>query len=65
MNKITYQEWVQEIQWLRTKIILPNGKRIDKSGLMTNSQLDADKLNNLLMDEYEKHKQNGHTEFRK
>ena len=52
MYNKTYQEWVQEIQWLRTKIILPNGKRIDKSQLMTDYQIDADKLNNLLMEEY-------------
>ena len=30
MNNKTYQEWVQEIQRLRDKIILPDNKRIDK-----------------------------------
>jgi hypothetical protein len=51
MNK-TYQEWVQEIQWLRDKIILPDGKRISKESFMTNSQIDADKLNTILMSEH-------------
>lgn len=62
MNNKTYQEWIQDVQWLRTKIILPDGKRIDKSGLMTNSQLDADKLNQVLTKEYNSYKgisQNG------
>lgn len=51
MNK-TYQEWVQEIQWLRDKIILSNGKRISKESFMTNGQVDADKLNIILMSEH-------------
>ena len=62
MNNKTYQEWIQDVQWLRTKIILPDGKRIDKSGLMTNGQLDADKLNEVLTKEYNSYKgisQNG------
>ena len=62
MNNKTYQEWIQDVQWLRTKIILPDGKRIDKSGLMTNEQLDADKLNEVLTKEYNSYKrisQNG------
>ena len=62
MNNKTYQEWIQEVQWLRTKIILPDGKRIDKDGLMTNEQLDADKLNEVLTKEYNSYKgisQNG------
>jgi hypothetical protein len=48
----TYQEWVQEIQWLRDKIILPNGKRIDKQSFMTDGQVDANKLNIILLDEH-------------
>lgn len=52
MNSKTYQEWVQEIQWLRDKIILPDNKRIDKIIFMTNGQVDANKLNNILLDEY-------------
>ena len=53
MNK-TYQEWVQEIQWLRDKIILPNGKRIDKQSFMTDGQVDPSKLNNILLDEHKR-----------
>jgi hypothetical protein len=52
MNNKTYQEWVQEIQWLRDKIILPDNTRIDKTTFMTNGQVDANKLNNILLDEY-------------
>ena len=52
MNNKTYQQWVQEIQWLRDKIILTNGKRIDKITFMTDGQEDANKLNNILLDEY-------------
>ena len=62
MNKITYQEWMEDVQWLRTKIIVPGGRRIDKDGLMTNGQLDADKLNEILTKEYNSYKgisQNG------
>ena len=62
MNNKTYQEWIQEVQWLRTTIIVPGGRRIDKSGLMTNKQLDADKLNEVLTKEYNSYKgisQNG------
>jgi hypothetical protein len=53
MNK-TYQEWVQEIQWLRDKIILPDGKRIDKQSFMTDNQIDANKLNTILLNEHKK-----------
>ena len=52
INNKTYQEWVEEIQWLRTKIILPNGRRIDKAGLMRKGLMDADLLNEVLMKEY-------------
>jgi len=52
MNNKTYQQWVQEIQWLRDKIILPDNKRIDKITFMTDGQVDANKLNNILLDEY-------------
>lgn len=52
--KKTYQEWIQEIQWLRDKIILPDGKRIDKKSFMTNYQIDPDKLNKILLDEYKR-----------
>ena len=52
MKNITYQVWVQEIQWLRDKIILPNGKRIDKQSFMTDGQVDPNKLNNILLDEH-------------
>lgn len=48
----TYQEWVEEIQWLRDKIILPNGERVDKTNLMRKGQMDADLLNKMLMKEY-------------
>jgi protease-4 len=41
MNNKTYQQWVQEIQWLRDKIILPDNKRIDKITFMTTAQVDA------------------------
>lgn len=51
---MTYQDWVNDIQWLRTKIILPDGKRIDKSTLLTNKEIDANKLNNILKEEYGK-----------
>lgn len=50
----TYQEWVQEIQWLRDKIILPDNKRIAKESFMTNGQIDADKLNKILLNEHKK-----------
>lgn len=50
----TYQEWVQEIQWLRDKIILPNGKRINKQSFMTDGQVDPNKLNNILLDEHKR-----------
>ena len=52
MNNKTYQQWVQEIQWLRGKIILLDSKRIDKTTFMTDGQVDANKLNNILLDEY-------------
>ncbi len=55
MNKIyseSYQDWFQKIQWLRDKIILPDNKRIDKTTFMTDGQVDANKLNNILLDEY-------------
>ena len=55
MNKIhseSYQDWIQKIQWLRDKIILPDSKRIDKTTFMTDGQVDPNKLNNILLDEY-------------
>ncbi len=52
MNNKTYQQWIQEIQGLRDKIILPDNKRIDKTTFMTDGQVDANKLNNILLDEY-------------
>ena len=52
MNNKTYQQWVQEIQWLRDKIILPDSKRIDKTTFMTDGEVDANKLKNILLDEY-------------
>lgn len=54
MRDKTYQEWIQEVQWLQTKIILPDGKRIDKTTLFTNKEIDANKLNNILKEEYGK-----------
>ena len=54
MNNKTYQQWVEEIQWLRDKIILPDSKRIDKTTFMTDGQVDANKLNNILLDEYKR-----------
>ena len=52
MNNKTYQQWIQEIQWLRDKIILPDRIRIDKTTFRTDGQVDANKLNNILLDEY-------------
>ena len=52
MRDKTYQEWIQEVQWLQTKIILPDGKRSDKTTLFTNKEIDANKLNNILKEEY-------------
>lgn len=52
MNNKTYQQWVEEIQWLRDKIILPDNKRIEKTTFMTDGEVDANKLNNILLDEY-------------
>ena len=57
MKNKTYQEWVQEIQWLRDKIILPNNIRIDKVSFMTDGQVDANKLNNILLDEHKRQTQ--------
>lgn len=50
----TYGDWVNEIQWLKDKIILPDGKRIEKSTFMTNGQIDANKLNIILLDEHKR-----------
>lgn len=49
---MTYQDWVNDIQWLRTKIILPNGSRIERTTFMTDGEVDANKLNEILLNGY-------------
>ena len=52
MNYKTYTEWFNEIVWLKNKIILPNGYRIDKGEWITNKGFDIDKFNKYLFDTY-------------
>lgn len=51
---MTYSEWFKQIQWLRDKVILPDGTRIDKSFYMTFEGIDIDEFNKMLFDEYKK-----------
>lgn len=53
-NIKTYNDWFKDIIWTAKNIILPNNRRIDKTTLFSNGTMDPDKLNKLLMDEYNK-----------
>lgn len=51
---MTYKEWYLKIQWLKDKIILPDGNRIDKKSYMTKDGFDINSFNKLLFKEYNK-----------
>lgn len=49
---MTYYDWIRDIQFLKDKIILPSGNRVDKSDWVNNKGFDFDKFNKFLLDKY-------------
>lgn len=49
---MTYKEFIKQTQFLKDKIILPNGNRISKDKWITNKGFDFDSFNKYLMDTY-------------
>lgn len=45
---MSYIEWSKQIQWLRDKVILPNGNRVSKDGYITKNGFDIDGFNKIL-----------------
>ena len=54
MKYTTYKEWFQAIQWLKDKVILPDGNRISKDDYITSKGFDIDGFNSLLFKIYNK-----------
>jgi hypothetical protein len=52
MEYKTYTEWFNEIKWLKDKIILPNGKTINKTNYTTKIGFDIDRFNKFLFQTY-------------
>ncbi len=49
---MTYQEWFEKIQWLKDKVILPNGQTISKSNYITKDGFDINNFNTMLFKTY-------------
>lgn len=45
---MSYTDWYQEIEWLKNKVILPNGKRVSKDGYITKDGFDTEGFNKVL-----------------
>lgn len=43
-----YKDWYEEIEWLKNKVILPNGKRVSKDDYITKNGFDRDGFNKTL-----------------
>ncbi len=51
---MTYKDWCSKLQWLKDKVILPDGTRISKEEYITNDGFDIKSFNELLYSLYEK-----------
>lgn len=53
-ENMEYRDWFKEIKFLKDKVILPDGNRINKSDWVTSKGFDFDNFNKFLMDTYNK-----------
>lgn len=49
-----YKDWCSKLQWLKDKVILPDGTRISKEEYITSDGFDIKSFNELLYSLYEK-----------
>lgn len=52
MKYITYKEWFNDIKWLKNKVILPDGVKINKLNYITPNGFDTDGFNMKLITIY-------------
>ena len=51
---MTYKEWCSKLQWLKDKVILPNGTSLSKADFITKDGFNIESFNELLYSLYEK-----------
>lgn len=51
---MSYKDWFKKIIWLKDKIILPNGQKVDKIQFVKKDGFDIDGFNVFLFNTYNK-----------
>jgi hypothetical protein len=54
LEVMTYKDWCSKLQWLRDKVILPDGTSLSKADYITKDGFDIKSFNELLYNLYEK-----------